>query len=139
MMFVGIRFRVGIPTNVIYEDIAKPLLGIQNLQKDKRIAYHHYENPSHKIEEDVDKGKYILGIQHYPITFSDIVATVEDFDLLPQRAHISNPNLYTGCLSLTFYHNDQRQSFYPSAINTRFCYSRRSFKNQTYCQSSGGL
>lgn len=95
-----------IPTNVIYEDIAKPLLCIQNLLKDKRISYHHYENPTHKIKEDVDKGKYVLGIQHYPIPFRDIVPIVENFDLLPQRERTSNPNLYLGCLSLTFYHND---------------------------------
>ena len=91
-----------IPTNVIYEDIAKPLLGIQNLQKDKRIAYHHYENPSHKIEEDVDKGKYILGIQHYPITFSDIVATVEDFDLLPPKSTHFKPKPLHGMLIFDF-------------------------------------
>ena len=91
-----------IPTNIIYEDIAKPLLGIQNLQKDKRIAYHHYENPSHKIEEDVDKGKYILGIQHYPITFSDIVATVEDFDLLPPKSTHFKPKPLHGMLIFDF-------------------------------------
>ena len=91
-----------IPTNVIYEDIAKPLLGIQNLQKDKRIAYHHYENPSHKIKEDVDKGKYILGIQHYPITFSDIVATVEDFDLLPPKSTHFKPKPLHGMLIFDF-------------------------------------
>jgi uncharacterized protein (DUF1015 family) len=91
-----------IPTNVIYEDIAKPLLAIQNLQKDKRITYHHYENPSHKIKEDVDKGKYVLGIQHYPIPFSDIVATVKDFDLLPPKSTHFKPKPLLGMLIFDF-------------------------------------
>ena len=41
-----------IPTNIIYEDIAKPLLNIQNLQKDKRISYIHYEQPQQQIKRD---------------------------------------------------------------------------------------
>ena len=56
--------------------------------------------------DGIRDGKYDLGIQHYPIPFRDIVPTVENFDLLPQRERTSNPNLYLGCLSLTFYHND---------------------------------
>lgn len=91
-----------IPTNIIYEDIAKPLLGIQNLQKDKRIAYHHYENPSQQKKEDVDKGEYILGIQHYPIPFSDIVATVEDSDLLHPKSTHFKPKPLHGMLIFDF-------------------------------------
>jgi uncharacterized protein (DUF1015 family) len=91
-----------IPTNIIYEDIAKPLLGIQNLQKDKRIAYHHYENPSQQIKEDVDKGEYVLGIQHYPIPFSDIVATIEDSDLLPPKSTHFKPKPLHGMLIFDF-------------------------------------
>ena len=91
-----------IPTNIIYEDIAKPLLGIQNLQKDKRIAYHHYENPSQQIKENVDKGEYVLGIQHYPIPFSDIIATVEDSNLLPPKSTHFRPKPLHGMLIFDF-------------------------------------
>ena len=91
-----------IPTNIIYEDIAKPLLGIQNLKKDKRIAYHHYENPSLEIKKEVDMGKYKLGIQHYPISFSDIVATVEDSDLLPPKSTHFKPKPLHGMLIFDF-------------------------------------
>jgi uncharacterized protein (DUF1015 family) len=45
-----------IPTNIIYEDIAKPLLKIENLQKDKRISYVHYEHPEQQIKESIDVG-----------------------------------------------------------------------------------
>lgn len=91
-----------IPTNIIYEDIAKPLLSIQNLQKDKRIAYRHYENPSQQIKEDVDKGEYVLGIQHYPIPFKDIIATVEDSDLLPPKSTHFRPKPLHGMLIFDF-------------------------------------
>ena len=92
--------------NVIYEDIAKPLLGIQNLQKDKRIAYHHYENPSYKIKEDVYKCEYVLGFNI--IQFLSYMSSLQLKILIyfPRRAHFSNPNLYLGCLSLIFYHYD---------------------------------
>lgn len=80
-----------IPTNIIYEDITKPLLNIQNLQKDKRISYIHYEQPQQQIKEAVDMREFAFGLQHYTIPFSDIVAIVEDSDLLPPKSKHIKP------------------------------------------------
>ena len=91
-----------IPTNIIYEDIAKPLLNIQNLQKDKRISYIHYEQPQQQIKEAVDMGEFAFGLQHYPIPFSDIVATVEDSDLLPPKSTHIKPKPLHGMLIFDF-------------------------------------
>jgi uncharacterized protein (DUF1015 family) len=91
-----------IPTNIIYEDIAKPLLNIQNLQKDKRISYIHYEYPEKQIKEAVDKGEFAFGLQHYPISFSEIVATVEDSDLLPPKSTHIKPKPLHGMLIFDF-------------------------------------
>jgi uncharacterized protein (DUF1015 family) len=91
-----------IPTNIIYEDIAKPLLNIQNLQKDKRISYVHYEHPEQQIKEAVDIGEFGFGLQHYPIPFSDIVETVEDSDLLPPKSTHIKPKPLHGMLIFDF-------------------------------------
>jgi len=91
-----------IPTNIIYEDIAKPLLNIQNLQKDKRISCIHYEQPQQQIKEAVDMGEFAFGLQHYPIPFSDIVATVEDSDLLPPKSTHIKPKPLHGMLIFDF-------------------------------------
>ena len=91
-----------IPTNIIYEDIAKPLLNIQNLQKDKRISYIHYEQPEQQIKKAVDMGEFAFGLQHYPIPFSDIVATVEDSDLLPPKSSYIKPKPLHGMLIFDF-------------------------------------
>ena len=91
-----------IPTNIIYEDIAKPLLNIQNLQKDKRISYIHYEQPEQQIKKAVDMGEFAFGLQHYPISFSDIVATVEDSDLLPPKSSYIKPKPLHGMLIFDF-------------------------------------
>jgi uncharacterized protein (DUF1015 family) len=91
-----------IPTNIIYEDIAKPLLNIQNLQKDKRISYVHYEHPEQQIKESVDIGEFGFGLQHYPIPFSDIVETVEDSDLLPPKSTHIKPKPLHGMLIFDF-------------------------------------
>ena len=91
-----------IPTNIIYEDIAKPLLNIQNLQKDKRISYVHYENPEQQIKKAVDMSEFAFGLQHYPIPFSDIVATVEDSDLLPPKSTHIKPKPLHGMLIFDF-------------------------------------
>ena len=91
-----------IPTNIIYEDIAKPLLNIENLQKDKRISYFHYKQPEQQIKEAVDLGEFAFGLQHYPIPFSDIVATVEDSDLLPPKSTHIKPKPLHGMLIFDF-------------------------------------
>ena len=91
-----------IPTNIIYEDIAKPLLNIQNLQKDKRISYKHYEDPEHQIKNAVDMDEFTFGLQHYPIPFSDIVATVEDSNLLPPKSTHIKPKPLHGMLIFDF-------------------------------------
>ena len=91
-----------IPTNIIYEDIAKPLLNIQNLQKDKRISYVYYEHPEQQIKEAVNMGEFAFGLQHYPIPFSDIVATVEDSDLLPPKSTHIKPKPLHGMLIFDF-------------------------------------
>ena len=91
-----------IPTNIIYEDIAKPLLNIENLQKDKRISYVHYEHPEQQIKEAVDIGEFGFGLQHYPIPFSDIVATIEDSDLLPPKSTHIKPKPLHGMLIFDF-------------------------------------
>lgn len=91
-----------IPTNIIYEDIAKPLLNIQNLQKDKRISYFHYKQPEQQIKEAVDLGKFAFGLQHYPIPFSDIISTVEDSDLLPPKSTHIEPKPLHGMLIFDF-------------------------------------
>ena len=91
-----------IPTNIIYEDIAKPLLNIQNLQKDKRISYIHYEHTEQKIKEAVDMGEFAFGLQHYPIPCSDIVAAVKDSDLLPPKSTHIKPTPLHGLLIFDF-------------------------------------
>jgi uncharacterized protein (DUF1015 family) len=91
-----------IPTYIIYEDIAKPLLNIQNLQKDKRISYIHYEQPELHIKKAVDMGEFAFGLQHYPIPFSDIIATVEDSDLLPPKSTHIKPKPLHGMLIFDF-------------------------------------
>ncbi len=91
-----------IPTNIIYEDIAKPLLNIQNPQKDKRISYIHYEYTEQKIKEAVDLGEFAFGLQHYPIPYSDIVATVKDSDLLPPKSTHIKPKPLHGLLIFDF-------------------------------------
>lgn len=91
-----------IPTYIIYEDLAKPLLNIKNLKKNKRISYVYYENPSRQIKEAVDNGEFAFGLQHYPIPFSDVIATVEGSNLLPPKSTHIKPKPLHGMLIFDF-------------------------------------
>ena len=55
-----------------------------------------------QIGEAVDMGEFAFGLQHYPIPFSDIVATVEDSDLLPPKSTHIKPKPLHGMLIFDF-------------------------------------
>ena len=78
------------------------MLNIQNLQKDKQISYIHYEYTEQKIKDAVDMGEFAFGLQHYPIPYSDIVATVKDSDLLPPKSTHIKPKPLHGLLIFDF-------------------------------------
>ena len=78
------------------------MLNIQNLQKDKQISYVHYEHTEQKIKEAVDMSEFAFGLQHYPISYSDMVATVNDSDLLPPKSTYIKPKPLHGLLIFDF-------------------------------------
>ena len=91
-----------IPTTIIYEDIAKPLLDIQDLHYDKQLCYRNYDRSGQQMKAAVDKGTFVFGIEHHPIPFSDIISTVDECDLLPPKSTHIKPKPLLGMLIFDF-------------------------------------
>jgi len=91
-----------IPSQIIYDKIAKPLLNIRDLQRDKRIQYHHYNNPMTEIKNAVDRKEFVFGIQHYDISFEDIKTVISTSKLLPPKSTHIEPKPLNGMLIFDF-------------------------------------
>lgn len=91
-----------IPSQIIYDKIAKPLLNIRDLQRDKRIQYHHYNNPITEIKNAVDRKEFVFGIQHYDISFKDIKTVISTSKILPPKSTHIEPKPLNGMLIFDF-------------------------------------
>lgn len=94
--------RSKIPTTILFEDIVKPLLNIQDLQYDKNLCYRNYSQGGQQMKADVDNGAFVFGIEHHPIPFSDILSTVDECDLLPPKSTHFKPKPLLGMLIFDF-------------------------------------
>ena len=95
-----------LPTQLLYKDIAKPLLGIEDLHRDARIEYPYHENNQKGIEEAVDSKQYKLGIEHFPISLDLVKRCLSEGALLPPKSTYVFPKLLNGLLMYDFKAHD---------------------------------
>jgi len=91
-----------LPTQIIYKHLAKPLLGIHDLQKDVRISYQFHKNNKKGIEEAVRSKKFKLGIEHFPISLDLVKRCLSEGALLPPKSTYVFPKLLNGLLIYDF-------------------------------------
>ncbi len=87
-------------TYILYEKILKPVLGIENLRSDSRIAYIHGKNDLIEIKSLVDKGKYAVGFGMLPLTIEEIKQVADEGLIMPPKSTYIEPKLRSG---LTIY------------------------------------
>ena len=91
-----------LPTQIIYKRLAKPLLGIHDLQKDARIDYQYHKNNKQGIEDAVHSKKFKLGIEHFPISLDLVKRCLSEGALLPPKSTYVFPKLLNGLLIYDF-------------------------------------
>lgn len=87
-------------TYILYEKILKPILGVENLRSDSRIAYLHGKNDLIEIKSLVDQGKYAVGFGMLPLTFEEIKQVADEGLIMPPKSTYIEPKLRSG---LTIY------------------------------------
>lgn len=91
-----------LPTQIIYKHLAKPLLGIHDLQKDARISYQYHKDNKKGIEQAVDSKKFKFGIEHFPISLDLVKRCLSEGALLPPKSTYVFPKLLNGLLIYDF-------------------------------------
>ncbi|MCM4161048.1 DUF1015 domain-containing protein [Antarcticibacterium flavum] len=87
-------------TYILYDKILKPVLGIEDLRNDSRIAYIHGKNDLVEIKTQVDSGKYKVGFGMLPITIDEIKQVADEGLTMPPKSTYIEPKLRSG---LTIY------------------------------------
>ena len=87
-------------TNILYEKILKPILGIIDLRNDSRIAYIHGKNDLIEMKSQVDNGSFAVGFGMLPLTIDEIKKVADEGLIMPPKSTYIEPKLRSG---LTIY------------------------------------
>ena len=85
---------------ILYEKILKPLLGIEDLRYDKRIAYIHGRNDLIELKTRVDSGEFEVGFGMLPAGIEEIKQIADENLTMPPKSTYIEPKLRSG---LTIY------------------------------------
>ncbi|MDJ0646527.1 MAG: DUF1015 domain-containing protein [Flavobacteriaceae bacterium] len=85
---------------ILYRTVLKPILGIKNLRKSKRIHYSHGKNDAFKLKSKVDSGKYKVAFGLVPATINQLKAIADAGLQMPPKSTYIEPKLRSG---LTMY------------------------------------
>lgn len=83
-------------TQILFKTILEPILGIQDLRKDKRIQYGYGKHNVMKMKTEIDKGKFTVGFGMVPITMTEIKAIADAELVMPPKSTYIEPKLRSG-------------------------------------------
>ena len=81
---------------ILYDTVLKPILGIDDLRTDDRIAYIPGTKSITSIKELVDNGEYEVGFMLYPIDIKEIKAIADENLIMPPKSTYIEPKFRSG-------------------------------------------
>ncbi len=85
---------------ILYVRVLKPILGIEDLKNDERIAYLPGKNEPFEVKKAVDKGNFAVGFGMLPLTTTEIKEISDAGLTMPPKSTYIEPKLRSG---LTIY------------------------------------
>lgn len=83
-------------TQILYKTVLDPILGIQDLRKNKRIRYGYGKHNVIKMKDAIDKGRFTVGFGLVPITIDEIKAIADAGLVMPPKSTYIEPKLRSG-------------------------------------------
>lgn len=81
---------------LLYDELLHPVLGIDDLRNNRRLAYVYGKDSLLKIKENVDSGAYRLGFGLYPASVQEIKNIANQGLSMPPKSTYVIPKLRTG-------------------------------------------
>jgi uncharacterized protein (DUF1015 family) len=88
----------GLDANVLHEFLIEPVLGIKNLQTDKRIKFIGGKGSIKELEKRVDKGDAKAAFSLYPPSVEDMLRVSDAGETMPPKSTWFDPKLRDGLL-----------------------------------------
>ncbi|MCM5662886.1 DUF1015 domain-containing protein [Galbibacter mesophilus] len=85
---------------ILFVTILKPILGIKDLRKDKRIQYGSGKYNTIKMKDSIDAGQFSVGFSLFPVEVSQMKQIADDGLKMPPKTTYIEPKLKSG---LTIY------------------------------------
>ena len=87
-------------TYILYQKVLKPILGIEDLRNDERIAYCHGRNDLIELKTRIDSGEFAVGFGMLPVSINEIKEIADENLTMPPKTTYIEPKLRSG---LTIY------------------------------------
>ena len=87
-------------TQILFKTVLEPILGIQDLRKDKRIQYGYGKHNIIRMKDEIDQNKFAVGFSLVPITINEIKDIANASLVMPPKSTYIEPKLRSG---LTIY------------------------------------
>lgn len=84
--------------NILHEFLIEPVLGIRNLQTDKRIKFIGGGNSIEELEKRVDEGRAKAAFSLYPPSVEDMLRVSDAGEVMPPKSTWFEPKLRDGLL-----------------------------------------
>lgn len=81
---------------ILYLKVLKPLLGIQDLKNNMRIAYLPGKNDLFEVKKAVDSGNFAVGFGMLPLSIEEIKRISEEGLIMPPKSTYIEPKLRSG-------------------------------------------
>ncbi len=81
---------------ILYETILNPILGIEDLRNDERIAYSQGKKGMAYVKGKIDSGQYAVGFGMLPATINEIKEIADEDLKMPPKATYIEPKLRSG-------------------------------------------
>lgn len=83
-------------TKILYSTILKPILGIDDPRKDKRLSYSHGKKDLAFVKSMVDCGEFKVGFGLLPVTTSELKQIADEGLTMPPKSTYIEPKLRSG-------------------------------------------
>jgi uncharacterized protein (DUF1015 family) len=86
----------GLDTHILYETILKPVLGIENVRNNDRLAYSDGKKDLAHVRSLVDCGKFAVGFGMLPVTIEEMKQVADEGLTMPPKSTYIEPKLRSG-------------------------------------------
>ncbi|MBC8313829.1 MAG: DUF1015 domain-containing protein [Candidatus Cloacimonetes bacterium] len=85
--------------NILHKNLMKPILGIVNPRKDKRINFVGGIRGLKELEKLVDSGKYKVAFALYPTSIQELMSVADSNNVMPPKSTWFEPKLRSGLIT----------------------------------------